>query len=226
MEEKTEAAPKEGGFLLPHVGQPGPIAIDQLNDTDRELLAQYAEGRKLVIEVGTFLGGSAEALISRMPQDGRLITIDTYGACTPPTPDIPSPVKLNYVLTRHNDNLSRMNVVVGDSLAMASAFARGVADVVFIDAAHDYKNVLADIKAWLPIVSPDGWLVGHDFDTSCFADLTKVDIEERSHLDWDNQTGVHWGVVRAVDETFSRVDLPGRPESSIWAVRPQWRRND
>lgn len=34
---------------------------------------------------------------------------------------------------------------------------------IYIDAIHDFKNVLADMEAWFPKVRPGGWLCGHDF---------------------------------------------------------------
>lgn len=49
------------------------------------------------------------------------------------------------------------------SLAAAPQFADGSLDVVFIDAAHDKANVMADIYAWHKKVRPGGFLSGHDY---------------------------------------------------------------
>lgn len=49
------------------------------------------------------------------------------------------------------------------SLEAADRFPDGSLDFVFIDAAHDFDSVLADIRAWLPKVRPDGVLAGHDY---------------------------------------------------------------
>ena len=37
-------------------------------------------------------------------------------------------------------------------------------DFVFIDAAHDYDSVCADITNWAPKVKPGGFLTGHDYE--------------------------------------------------------------
>ena len=49
------------------------------------------------------------------------------------------------------------------SLDAVKQYADSSLDFVFIDAAHDYDNVRADIIAWSPKVKPGGMLSGHDY---------------------------------------------------------------
>lgn len=64
------------------------------------------------------------------------------------------------------------------SLEASEQFDDESLDLVFIDASHDYDNVLADIEAWRGKVNRTGVLAGHDY--------------SRSRL----------GVVRAVETAF------------------------
>jgi len=69
------------------------------------------------------------------------------------------------------------------SLKGANFFPDDCLDAVFIDAAHDYENVKADIAAWLPKVKKGGLIGGHDY-----------------MCGWP-------GVDRAVAEAFNSVDF-------------------
>jgi len=64
-------------------------------------------------------------------------------------------------------------------------------DLVFIDAAHDYPNVMADIDVWWPLVKVGGVLAGHDFNHK-----------------WP-------GVERAVADSFDLMTIGVGPDS-VW----------
>lgn len=244
--------------------QPGPIPLDQVGDADRTTLRTLARGKKRVVEIGTFLGGSAEALLEGMPGDGHLTCIDTFeGTSNSPTDlgnmrskengtALDREFILSYLGGRLQPYYGRVEIIVGESLAVVSDFEPGSVDLVFLDGAHDYKNVLADIQAWLPIVKPDGILCGHDYDR--FGEVLPVEkIEEYSSWEYQaiqinspaplkgheellvkvmDETGeqvghavnVHFGVLRAVRESFETVALGESISSSVWAVKPEWKK--
>ncbi len=64
------------------------------------------------------------------------------------------------------------------SVRAAVLFPDASVDFVFLDAAHDYQSVTADLRAWWPKIKPGGVLAGHDY------------------------VPVWGGVVEAVDEFF------------------------
>lgn len=99
-------------------------------------------------------------------------------------------------LGRRPERRARVEAIGGTVLWMstreaAAQVADGWADFVFVDAAHGYEAVKADLLAWRAKVKAGGWFGGHDYHPA------------------------HPGVVRAVDELF-----PGRLllEQWIWVA--------
>jgi hypothetical protein len=60
------------------------------------------------------------------------------------------------------DHLIR--TLIADSATAAEHFPDASVAIAFIDAGHDYVDVLRDITAWLPKIKPGGILAGHDID--------------------------------------------------------------
>lgn len=79
------------------------------------------------------------------------------------------------------------------SIKAAERFEDESLDFVFIDAAHDYKSVKEDIKAWDPKVRKGGIVSGHDY----------------MNLDHTDRQGVKtaYGVKRAVNEWVKKKKI-------------------
>jgi len=71
-----------------------------------------------------------------------------------------------------------IHIIKNESLLQANIYPDHYFDIVYIDASHEYENVLNDIRAWLPKVNPSGVICGDDYIQG-----------------WD-------GVIQAVNETF------------------------
>lgn len=80
----------------------------------------------------------------------------------------------------------------------ASALVPTPVDMVFIDGAHDYASVRADIECWWPLTNR--LICGHDY------------VRDDGDLP---------GVVQAVDEFFAgeEYEVLVAPETAIWYVR-------
>jgi len=160
------------------------------------------------VEVGAWLGRSTAYLARRVQASGKRIQLYVVDSWT----GSPGEFWHEKEVARYGGelfavfcaNMTRLGVldllhpIRAPSVQAADEFADESADFVYIDAAHDYESVAADLRAWWPKVKVGGWIAGHDYPT------------------WE-------GVQQAVDEFFGRVSL--FPSATSWIVRKLTGRN-
>jgi predicted O-methyltransferase YrrM len=137
-----------------------------------EWLRRKARGCRAVVEVGSWHGRSTLALAGSCP--GTVYAVDHFRG---------SPGDRDQALAEADEsgpaareaftkNLAghlesgKVRLLEGDSRQVAQDFfCDGLRpDLVFLDGAHDYESVRADIRAWRPRVRAGGVLAGHDRD--------------------------------------------------------------
>ncbi len=72
------------------------------------------------------------------------------------------------------------------SLKACDVFENESLDFAFIDGAHDYESVKADIIAWRGKIKPGGWLIMHDYDNPSFPGVRQAVEEMFSEFDGDS----------------------------------------
>lgn len=170
-------------------------ALLNLADLDflRALLDDTRDGS--VVELGSYIGGSALVMAPTCREQGRrFITVDNFsmnkiGDGTPTRPILEENLR-EYGLD------DWVEVVESDSAEAAKLFDDESVSLCFVDADHGYEAVQRDIEAWWPKIRPHGQLAGHDY--LCDS------------------------VAQAVDEFFGVRDLyvrRGGLQGTCWSVR-------
>lgn len=176
-------------------------------DPELEWLAQRAKESKLVIEVGSWHGKSTRALGDNTT--GKIIAVDHWNGSEAEVNTHHASARLLAgdhaydEFLRNNLDLVMNGTILPLRMTSSNAakllFDKGVqADTVFIDAGHTYKEVVEDIKVWLPLVKEGGMLCGHDY--------IQVDFME---------------VYEAVNDTLSNIE--NIPNTSIWTYKNEHR---
>ena len=151
-------------------------------------LGGQAARMSTVVEVGSLRGRSSCALASTCP--GTVWCIDPWND--------EGWKAWNEEVGDRFDNV----IPVRDTSPQAAAKIPTPVDMVFIDGAHDYASVVADIECWLPRTSV--LLCGHDYPPD-----HEVGADGRAFPD----------VKRVVDELLGVENITIAPGTAIWAYR-------
>lgn len=109
---------------------------------------------ELLIETGTYLGGSAAWFAQRVP---KVVTIDTY----PPTAHYRTG-GIEAVGSQSSVTYLEGNSTDPEIVAQVAQLAHGKRTMVVLDSDHSAKHVATEIKAYGPFVSPGYHLVVED----------------------------------------------------------------
>ena len=167
------------------------------DDIYKTMVELFSSGSKFV-EIGCWKGKSSAYLGVEIINSKKNITldcIDTWKGSDEHISYKHIKEETLYQLFIQNISplLSVINPIKMDSVSASKNYEDKSIDFVFIDGAHDYKSVKADIDAWFPKVKIGGVIGGHDYKNG-------------------------WvGVDRAVDEFF--VDKKFLVSRSSWVYK-------
>lgn len=137
------------------------------NESELTWLAEQAQSHHDIAEIGSWRGRSTRALADNTP--GWVLAVDTWKGTEADGHFKELEGRPEGWL--FDEFMRNVEGTHGGFMKMPSVEAAAVCvshggdfDMVFIDAAHDYKNVKADILAWRPLLRPGGLLCGHDYD--------------------------------------------------------------
>lgn len=121
-----------------------------------------------IIEIGSFAGESSEIFAQYF---NKVWCVDPweYETADPILrPHIKQAEKeFNKLLEKYPNIIKIKNYSLKFSKMNTKKF-----DVIYIDGLHDYKNVLADIKAWKPYITK--YIAGHDYRKNKFPGVIKA----------------------------------------------------
>jgi predicted O-methyltransferase YrrM len=131
-------------------------------------LRLWARKAKVAVEVGTWTGRSAVQIASVLADGGTLYCVDNF--CGDPEERIrdnhfgqfdPEEVVSEW-RKRIEPYGERVVLIRAKSINAAASFKAAI-DFLFIDGCHHYEAVMADLRAWVPLVRDGGTVCGHDY---------------------------------------------------------------
>ena len=136
------------------------------------VVRKFGEGAHFV-EVGSWKGRSAAFMGVEIHNSGLNIKFDCVDTWEGSIEH--QSMNLSSLYDEFLDNIkpvaNYINPIGTTSLEASKLYQDGSLDFVFIDASHEYEDVLDDIKAWLPKIKEGGILAGHDYG---FGDVNKA----------------------------------------------------
>jgi hypothetical protein len=152
------------------------------------------------VEIGVLNGDYSEYFLNEWKSCSAWYAVDPWAYQK--TYDDPANVEQKAQDERYANTIRRLSrfahahVVRNYSSEAAKAFKDGTIDFVYIDARHDFRSVLEDLRTWWPKLRVGGVIAGHDF--------MNVDEISSWKMQPDGSIDPYGRAVRAAAEEFSR----------------------
>jgi predicted O-methyltransferase YrrM len=131
-------------------------ATTQTTVAERDCLAQFAADRRHLVEIGVWHGVTTRRLRAAMHPQGVLSAVDPF-----PVGRLGFSVQQR-IAHREVATIGNGRVAWLRTTGAAAARDHGPVDFVFIDGDHSEEGLLADWRAWSPLVAPGGIVALHD----------------------------------------------------------------
>ena len=173
-----------------------------------KMLVDLIDAKK-IIEIGSWVGESTShwATAIKHKEGGKVFSVDWFKGNS--GTDLEPIAQGENIYAMFNNNMVELglreyiNVFYMKSSDAAKFVKDGYADIVYIDASHDYESIKRDIFEWTPKVRKGGIICGHDCEDSVWDDAyINVDVHDHKHH----------GVIKAVHEAFPNCNITER----IW----------
>lgn len=126
-------------------------------------LAEQAAEHELIVEIGSYMGRSTRALADSTA--GKVYAVDNFKGPSDVVMTDKERDALYGIFTQNLSDLIKNQKVVPvktDHAVLSDVLEELKPDMVFIDGSHEYVDVVRDIKYWLPKISKEGLICGHD----------------------------------------------------------------
>lgn len=136
-------------------------------DQELDWLYEKSQEMESIVEIGSYKGKSTHALLSGCP--GTVYAVDDFRGI----PHDSCPLKGKKLEAAFDKNMKGFpNLVKMKTTSEDAAKLISTADMVFIDASHDYESVRSDISIWMPKTKK--LLCGHDYKNDDWPEVTKA----------------------------------------------------
>ena len=133
-----------------------------------QFLAEEAQKSRTIAEIGCWRGRSTRAMADNT--SGAVYAIDTWQGSDGLELEMAilrqqsgDPDFMYHEFLRNVADSPNINVIRKRSVDAAADFPDHHFDLVWIDGAHDYESVMADLRAWAPKMAPGSLLCGDDY---------------------------------------------------------------